>query len=91
VKLRNPDISKRNMAHLATVSKKGLMTVPSRLRQKYGIQEGSKVCLIEKESGVLMVPLADISSLYGMGASHKEKILEAVRELEREHDEEAGG
>ncbi len=89
--LRNPDISKRSMAHLATVSKKGLMTVPSRLRQKYGIQEGSKVCLIEKESGVLMVPLADISSLYGMGASRKEKILEAVRELEREHDEEARG
>ena len=79
------------MTHLATVSKKGLMTVPSRLRQKYGIQEGSKVCLIEKESGVLLVPLADMSSLYGMGASHKEKILEAVRELEREHDEEARG
>jgi AbrB family looped-hinge helix DNA binding protein len=45
------------MAHLATVSKKGLMTVPSRLGKKYGIQEGSKVCLIEKESGVLLVPV----------------------------------
>ncbi len=67
------------------------MTVPSKLRQKYGIREGSKVCLIEKESGVLLVPVTDISSLFGMGARHKDKILEAVRELEREHDEEARG
>ncbi len=72
------------------------MTMPSSLREKYGIWkygiwEGSKVSFVEKESGVLVVPVADLSSLFGMGASRKEKILEAVRELEREHDEEARG
>ncbi len=82
-------LSRKDLAHLATVYKKGLMTMPSRLREKYGIHEGSKICLIEKESGVLMVPMADISSLFGMGASQKERILEAVRELEKEHDEES--
>jgi hypothetical protein len=31
----------------------------------------------------------EFSVLYGMGAHHKEKILEGIRELEDEHDEEA--
>ncbi len=65
------------------------MTMPSRLREKYGIREGSRVSFVEKESGVLVVPVADVSFLFGLGASRKEKILEAIRELEREHDEEA--
>jgi AbrB family looped-hinge helix DNA binding protein len=77
------------MAHLAKISEKGLMTLPSRIREKYGIEVGSSVYLIEQESGVLLVPLSELSTLYGMGAHHKEKILEGIRELEQEHDEEA--
>ena len=67
------------------------MTVPTKLREKYGIREGTKVSLIEKDGGVLMVPVGDISSLFGLAASHRGKILEGVRELEKEHDEEARG
>jgi len=29
---------------------------------------------------------AELSTIYGMGANHKEKILEGIRELEQEHD-----
>jgi len=65
------------------------MTLPSRIREKYGIEIGSSVYLIEQESGVLLVPLAELSAIYGMGVHHKEKILEGIRELEQEHDEEA--
>jgi DNA polymerase/3'-5' exonuclease PolX len=32
---------------------------------------------------------AELSTIYGMGAQHKEKILEGIRELEQEHDREA--
>jgi len=32
---------------------------------------------------------AELSTIYGMGAQHKERILEGIRELEREHDREA--
>ncbi len=77
------------MAHLAKISKKGLMTLPSRIREKYGIEVGSSVHLIEQDSGVLLVPMADLSTIYGMGSHHKEKLLEGIRELEQEHDEEA--
>jgi hypothetical protein len=32
---------------------------------------------------------AELSSIYGMGAQDKEKILEGIGELEQEHDREA--
>jgi hypothetical protein len=32
---------------------------------------------------------AELSTIYGMGAQYKEKILEGIRELEQEHDREA--
>jgi hypothetical protein len=32
---------------------------------------------------------AELSTIYGMGTQHKEKLLEGIRELEQEHDEEA--
>jgi ABC-type polar amino acid transport system ATPase subunit len=44
-----------------------------------------------KELDRLEVPVADVSSLFGMGASGKGRILKAVRELEKERDEEAAG
>ncbi len=31
---------------------------------------------------------AELSTIYGIGAQHKEKILEGIRELEKDHDEE---
>ncbi len=74
------------MGHLAKISDKGLIALPSRIREKYGIEPGSSVRLIEQESGILVVPQAKLSAIYGMGAHHKEKILEAIRELEKEHD-----
>jgi len=77
------------MSYLATLSKKGLMTIPSELRRKYGLKEGDKIRIIDRGGILLMVPLTDIKFLYGLGAEHKEKLLEAARELEAEHDEEA--
>lgn len=77
------------MSYLATVSKKGLMTIPSEVRRKYGLKEGDKVRIVDQGGMLLMVPLTDVKALYGLGAEHKEKLLEAIKELEEEHDEEA--
>ncbi len=77
------------MSYLATVSKKGLMTIPSEVRRKYRIKDGDRVRIIDQGGVLLMVPLTDIKALYGLGADHRERLLAAVRELEEEHDEEA--
>ena len=77
------------MTYLATVSKKGLMTIPSEVRRKYGLKDGDKVRIIDRGGMLLMVPLTDIKALYGLGAEYKEELLTAIKELEEEHDEEA--
>jgi len=77
------------MSYLATVSKKGLMTIPSEVRRKYGLKDGDKVRVIDQGGLLIIIPLTDIKTLYGLGAEHKEKLLMGIRELEEEHDEEA--
>lgn len=77
------------MSYLATVSKKGLMTIPSEVRRKFGLKDGDKVRIIEQGGLIVIVPLTDIKTLHGIGAEHKEKLLKGIKELEEEHDEEA--
>lgn len=77
------------MSYLATISKKGLMTIPSEIRRKYGLKDGDKVRIIDQGGSLLIVPLMDIKALYGLGREHKEDLLVMIRELEAEHDEEA--
>lgn len=38
---------------------------------------------------VLVISMADIKSLYGLGAKYKQELLMAIKELEEEHDREA--
>lgn len=75
------------MSYLVTVSSKGLMNIPSELRRKFNLRPGTKLRLIERGGIVIMVPLSSLSSLYGLGAEYKGELLEAIVELEKEHDE----
>jgi len=77
------------MSYLATVSKKGLMTIPSEVRRKYGLRDGDKVRIIDQGGLLIIVPLTDVKDIYGLGADHKKKLLMGIKELEEEHDEEA--
>jgi len=77
------------MSYLATVSKKGLMTIPSEVRRKYGLKDGDKVRVIDQGGLLIIIPLTDVKDLYGLGAEYKEKLLIGIKELEEEHDEEA--
>ncbi len=79
------------MQYVATISKKGLMTLPSKLRRKFSIEEGSKVKLIEQDGQIILVPIVPLHKLYGIGEEHSAALRRAVIDLEREHDEEARG
>jgi len=41
---------------LATVQKRGQVTIPIELRRKFGIEEGGIVAVIETEEGILISP-----------------------------------
>lgn len=52
----------------AYVTSKGQLVVPARLRRKYGIKPGTKICFIERESEILFQPMTReyIRSVCGM-------------------------
>ncbi len=74
----------------ATVSTKGQIIIPARLRKKFGLQKGRKVIFMEEEGYIKMVPPADLRSLCGswpdldVDKITKEIIEEREDDLERE-------
>jgi len=79
----------KNMGQVATVTSKSMVSIPARIREKYGIREGSKVEFVESDEGVLLVPIKSLSELRGAFKPYEKLVREGIRELEREHRKEA--
>ncbi len=77
------------MGDVATITSKSMVTIPSRIRRKYGLHQGSKVAFVEIEEGIFFVPVNTLGELRGAAGTDSSLLFEAVRELEREHREEA--
>jgi AbrB family looped-hinge helix DNA binding protein len=46
----------RKIAEVAKIGKRGTIVVPTRLRERFGIEEGSVVLVEEREDGILIRP-----------------------------------
>jgi AbrB family looped-hinge helix DNA binding protein len=74
----------------AYMTRKGRLVVPARLRRKYGIEPGTKICFIEWNDEILFRPVTReyIRSVCGMlksGTSATEELLkERAKDKERE-------
>lgn len=77
------------MTETATVTSKSMVTIPVKIRKKYGIKEGMKVEFVELEDAVMMIPLKSLKELRGVDKEHGEAMREAIRELNAEHRKEA--
>ncbi len=77
------------LGQVATVTSKSMVTIPARIREKYGIEEGSKVEFVESEQGLFLVPLKSLRELRGSLKGFEGSIRQGLRELDREHREEA--
>lgn len=77
------------MPEVATVTSKSMINIPVRIRRKYGLQAGSKVVFLELESGITLVPVPSVSYLFGIDKKHRDVLVEAVREIEKEHRSES--
>ena len=42
---------------MSTVTTKGQIVIPSRLRRKYGIRKGTQVAFVEEQHGLVLQPL----------------------------------
>lgn len=78
-----------SMGEVGTVTSKSMVTIPSRLRKKLDLRQGSKVEFMEVEEGLLIIPIRTLDELRGAGKNKKGMLLKAVRELDIEHRVEA--
>jgi bifunctional DNA-binding transcriptional regulator/antitoxin component of YhaV-PrlF toxin-antitoxin module len=76
------------MRNGATITSKKMVTVPARIMKKYGLVQGQKVRFVEGDGSILLVPVANLSGLFGLGREHSEELVDAVRELDEEHSKE---
>jgi AbrB family looped-hinge helix DNA binding protein len=74
-------------AEFSTVTTKGQLVIPSRLRRKYGIRKGTRVAIVEDNERLILQPLTRefIHSLCGWlkGSKALEYLLEE-RKKDRE-------
>jgi AbrB family looped-hinge helix DNA binding protein len=66
------------------VTLKGQVVIPSRLRRKFGIKKGTRVCLYERDGEIIVRPVTDeyLSSLAGVTRT-KGKLLKALMKEKR--------
>jgi len=72
------------------VTRKGQTTIPAKLRMKYGIEEGTRLEVIETKEGILFKPKEATIDLAGSGAKYAtpeemKKLLDKLREEDVEN------
>lgn len=73
---------------VSTVTTKGQLVIPSRLRRKYGIRKGTRVAMIEEETRIILQPLTReyVRSLRG-SLKGEPSMLEFLKESRRQDRE----
>ncbi len=71
-----------------SVTRKGQITIPVELRRKFGIEEGSKVEVVEVGGNIVVRKLPGIFDLAGSGAG-KGDVEELKRMLDQMREEDA--
>jgi len=62
------------------VNKKGMITIPVELRDKYNIQAGSSLSILEVNGHLEIIPIIDVDKL------RKHNATEIMKSLEDSHD-----
>ncbi|RLI45576.1 AbrB family transcriptional regulator [Candidatus Bathyarchaeota archaeon] len=78
------------MEYEVVVTRKGQTTIPAKLRMKYGIEEGTRLEVIETKEGILFKPKETTIDLAGSGAKYAtpeqmKKLLDKIREEDVEN------
>ncbi len=74
------------MKNEVTVTSRGMVTIPSKLRKKLNIKDGSKLIVKEHKLGLLYIPIIELEDLFG--ADSKELGYEMIREIHEDRRKE---
>jgi AbrB family looped-hinge helix DNA binding protein len=77
------------MTEASAVTSKSMVNIPASIRKEYGIREGDKLAFVETDHGLAIVRIPPLTEIYGSGVHERDKIIQAIRELEAEHRREA--
>ena len=74
-----------SMTEEVVVTRKGQTTIPIKLREKYGIREGTRLEVIDSGSGITLKPKPSTLDLAGSGAKYftpkqMKRLLDRLRE-----------
>ncbi len=69
------------------VTRKGQTTIPIKLREKYNIEEGTRLQVLDTNDGILLRPKQSTLDLAGSGAKYAspdqmKRLLEKLRDLD---------
>ncbi len=75
----------------STMTSKGQIVVPAKLRKRYGLKQGTKVYFIERDKEILFQPVTKeyIRGVHGMLTSETSVTKELLKERakDKEHEE----
>lgn len=77
------------MKETATVTSKSMITIPARIRKKYGIKDGDKIEFVDSNGSILLIPLKSLEELRGVDLKHSKLVIQGIKELEKERRRDA--
>jgi len=71
---------------VVTLSSKGQIVIPSKMRKKFSLKEGDSLVLVEEKDAITLRPLTNLSELWGVDTLKDTR--KTVKELRTEWDDE---
>jgi AbrB family looped-hinge helix DNA binding protein len=52
-----------------------MVTIPARIRRKYGIKNGDKIEFVDSNGSILLIPIKGLEELRGVDLEHKKFVI----------------
>jgi AbrB family looped-hinge helix DNA binding protein len=70
---------------IVTLSSKGQIVIPSKVRKKFSLKEGDSLGIVEEKDAIRLLPLVNLSELWGVDSVKNTRSL--LNEMRKEWDD----
>jgi AbrB family looped-hinge helix DNA binding protein len=71
---------------IVTLSSKGQIVIPSKVRKKFSLKEGDSLVIVEEKDAIRLQPLVNLSELWGVDKLKNTETI--LKEMRKEWDDE---